>query len=63
MLRYSLVNMASTTDSTAKNEFQSVLHFLQVEGNSAAEIHRRMLQIFRENCVSDGVVQRMVPIV
>lgn len=36
---------------------RSVIRFLQVEGNSAAEVHRRMLRVYGENCVSDGVLR------
>lgn len=48
--------MATSIDSTAKCEFQSIIRFLQAEKNSAAEIHRRMLQVYGENYVSDEVV-------
>lgn len=35
----------------------SVIDFLQVEGNSAAEIHHRMSQVYGENFLSHDVVR------
>ena len=49
--------MAATIDSPAKCELRSVIRFLQVEGNSAAEIHRRMSRVYGETFMSDGVVR------
>ncbi|GBN51243.1 hypothetical protein AVEN_8936-1 [Araneus ventricosus] len=51
------VNMASRIDAPVKCEFRSVIHFLQAEGNSAAESHRRMSLVKGENFVSDGAVR------
>jgi hypothetical protein len=36
------MNMAATIDAPAKCELRSVIRFLQAEGRSYAEIHRRM---------------------
>ncbi|KAK7871540.1 hypothetical protein R5R35_010343 [Gryllus longicercus] len=49
--------MAATISSPAKCELRSVIRFLQAEGNSAAEIHRRMCQVYGEGFMSDGVVR------
>ena len=51
------MNMAATIDAPAKCELQSVIHFLQAEGHSAAEIHRRMSKVHGENFMSDGSVR------
>ena len=55
--RYGHVNMAATIDAPAKCELRSVIRFLQGEGRSAAEIHRRMSKVYGENCMSDGSVR------
>ena len=47
--RYGNVNMAATIDAPAKCELQSVIRFLQAEGRSAAEIHRRLSKVYGEN--------------
>jgi len=45
--------MAALIDSPAKCELRSVIRFLQAEKNSAAaEIHRRMSQVYGENFMS-----------
>ncbi|GBN64935.1 hypothetical protein AVEN_23301-1 [Araneus ventricosus] len=49
--------MTSRIDAPAKCELRSVIRFLQAEGNSAAEIHRRMSRVYSENFKSDGVVR------
>lgn len=49
--------MAALIDSPAKCELRSVIRFLQAEGNSAAEIHRRMSRVYGESFISDGVVR------
>ncbi|GBL94311.1 hypothetical protein AVEN_16827-1 [Araneus ventricosus] len=49
--------MASGTDAPGKCELRSVIRFLQAEGNSAAEIHRKMRHVYGENFMSDGVVR------
>lgn len=49
--------MAALIDSHAKCELRSVIRFLQAEKNSAAEIHRRMTQVYGENFMSCGVVR------
>ena len=51
------MNMAATIDAPAKCELRSVIHFLQAEGHSAAEIHRRMSKVYGENFMSDGSVR------
>ena len=51
------MNMAATIDASAKCELRSVIHFLQAEGRSAAEIHRRMSKVYSENFMSDGSVR------
>ena len=57
MPRYGHVNMAATIDAPAKCELRSVIRFLQAEGRSAAEIHRRMSKVYGENFMSDGSVR------
>lgn len=49
--------MAVTIDAPAKCEVRSVIRFLQAEGCSAAEIHRRMSRIYGEEFMSDGCVR------
>jgi len=49
--------MAATIDAPAKCESRSVIRFLQAEGRSAAEIHRRMSKMYGENFMSDGSVR------
>ena len=49
--------MAATIDAPAKGELRSVIRFLQAEGRSAAEIHRRMSKVYSENFMSDGSVR------
>jgi transposase len=49
--------MAATIDAPAKCELRSVIRFLQAEGRSAAEIHRRMSKVYGENFMSDGSVR------
>ncbi len=49
--------MAVSIDSPAKSEFWSAIRFLQAEGNSASEIHRRMIRVYGDNFMSDGVVR------
>ena len=51
------MNMAATIDAPAKCELRSVIHFLQAEGRSAAEIHHRMSKVYGENFMSDGSVR------
>ena len=46
------MNLAATIDAPAKCELQSVIRFLQAEGCSAAEIHRRMSKVYGENFMS-----------
>ena len=48
--------MAATIDAPAQCELRSVIRFLQAEGRSAAEIHRRMSKVYGENFMSDGSV-------
>ncbi|GBL73053.1 hypothetical protein AVEN_128215-1 [Araneus ventricosus] len=49
--------MASRIDVLAKCELRSVIRFLQAEGNSTAEIHRRMSRVYGGNFMSDGVTR------
>jgi len=49
--------MTAMIDAPAKCELRSVIHFLQAEGPSAAEIHRRMNKVYGENFMSDGSVR------
>lgn len=49
--------MAATLDAPAKCELRSVIRFLQAEGCSAAEIHRRMSNVYGNNVMSDGSVR------
>ena len=51
------MNVATTIDAPAKCELQSVIRFLQAEGRSAAEIHRRMSKVYGDNFMSDGSVR------
>ena len=50
------MNMAATIDAPTKCELRSVILFLQAEGRSAAEFHRRMSKVYGENFMSDGSV-------
>ncbi|XP_046407890.1 histone-lysine N-methyltransferase SETMAR-like [Ischnura elegans] len=49
--------MSAIIDAPAKCELRSVIRFLQAEGHSAAEIHRRMSRVYGENFMSDGVAR------
>lgn len=49
--------MSAIIDAPAKCELRSVIRFLQAEGHSAAEIHRRMSRVYGENFMSDGAVR------
>lgn len=49
--------MAVAIDSPAKCELRAVIRFLQAEGNSAVEIHRRMSRVYGDSFMSDGVVR------
>ena len=51
------MNMVATIDAPAKCELRSVIRFLQAEGRSAAEIHRRMSKVYGENFMRDGSVR------
>jgi hypothetical protein len=54
--------MCAATDSPTKCEISAVIHFLQAEGHSAAEIHRRMSAVYEPYFMSDtcqGVVQKI----
>ncbi|GBM74142.1 hypothetical protein AVEN_216154-1 [Araneus ventricosus] len=44
--------MAGRIGAPAKCEFSNVIHFLQAEGSSAAEIDRRMNRVYGENFMS-----------
>ncbi|KFM74683.1 hypothetical protein X975_23290, partial [Stegodyphus mimosarum] len=57
LLSCSHVNMAVAIDSPAKCELRAVIRFLQAEGNSAAEIHRRMSRVYGDSFMSDCVVR------
>lgn len=51
--------MAATMDSLADCELQSMIRFLQQqEGNSAAEIHRRLSVVYGKHCMSDSAVRK-----
>ncbi|XP_035228515.1 uncharacterized protein LOC118200664 [Stegodyphus dumicola] len=49
--------MAVAIDSSTKCELRAVIRFLQAEGNSAAEIHRKMSRVYVNSFMSDGVVR------
>lgn len=49
--------MAMSISSPAKCELRSVIRFLQAEGHSAADIHRRMSRVYGEKFMSEGVVR------
>lgn len=49
--------MDAIIEAPAKCEVRAVIRFLQAEGHSAAEIHRRMCQVYGENFMSDGCVR------
>ncbi|GBM42881.1 hypothetical protein AVEN_245705-1 [Araneus ventricosus] len=51
--------MVSGNDALAKCQLRSVIRFPQAEGNSAAEIHRRMRRVYGQNIMSDGVVREL----
>uniref|UniRef100_A0A1B6H603 Mos1 transposase HTH domain-containing protein n=1 Tax=Homalodisca liturata TaxID=320908 RepID=A0A1B6H603_9HEMI len=50
--------MAATINSPASCELRSVIRFLQAEGCSAAEIHRRMSVVYGEHCMSDSAIRK-----
>ena len=50
--------MPKTIESPAKCEVCAVIRFLYVEGCSAAEIHRRMSNVYSETFMSDSKVQQ-----
>ena len=43
--------------SPASCEIRSVIRFLSAEGNSAAEIHRRLCRVYGDGVMSDGSVR------
>ena len=51
------MNMAAMIDAPTKCELRGVIRFLQAEGRSAAEIHRRMSKVYGESFMSDGSVR------
>lgn len=48
------VNMTGMIDALTKCKLHSIIHILQTEGNSAAEIHGTMTHVYRENYWSDA---------
>lgn len=50
--------MFATIQTSAKCEIRSVIRFLQAEGNTAAEIHRRVCAVYGENIMSDSAVRK-----
>lgn len=50
--------MAATIDYPVKRELQSVISFLQAEGLSEAEIHRRISRVHGQNFMNDSVLRR-----
>ena len=48
--------MSNVIKSPVKCEVRAVIHFLLAEGRNAAEIHRRMSNVYGDNFMSDGCV-------
>jgi hypothetical protein len=54
--------MCAVIETPAECEIRAVIRFLQAEGHSAAEIHRRMSAVYGPNFMSDmyeGVVHKI----
>ena len=49
--------MCAATETPGKCEIRTVIPFLQAEGHSAAEIHRRMSAVYVPNFMSDKCVR------
>ena len=49
--------MCAAVANPAKCEIRGVIRFLQAEGVSAAEIHRRMSAIYGPKCMDASVVR------
>ena len=49
--------MESSVASPASCEIRSVIRFLHAEGNSAAEIHRRLCGLYGNDVMSQGSVR------
>ena len=49
--------MATTIEIASKCDIRSVIRFLQAEGHSTVEIHRRLCNVYEENVMSDGSVR------
>lgn len=49
--------MSATIVSPANCEIRAVIRFMQAEGLSAAEIHRRMCKVYGQNFMSEGCVR------
>jgi hypothetical protein len=45
--------MCAAIGTPAKCDIRTVIHFLQADGHSAAEIHRRMSAVYGPNFMSD----------
>ena len=50
-------NMSNVIESHAKCEVRAVIRFLLTEGRNAADIHRRMSNVYGDNFMSDGCVR------
>lgn len=50
--------MSTTIASPAKCEVRAVIRFLQAEGCNAAEIHRRISNVYGETSMSDSKVRQ-----
>jgi transposase len=49
--------MDTTIAAPASCEVRAVIRFLHVEGQSAAEMHRRLCRVYGDNVMSDSFVR------
>ena len=49
--------MGTIIAAPASCEVRAVIHFLQADGQSAAEIHRRLCHVYGDNVMSDSNVR------
>lgn len=52
--------MPTSIESPADCEVQSVIRFFCAKGLKAVDIHREICAVYRENIMSDGMVQKWV---
>jgi transposase len=50
--------MGTTIAAPASCEVRAVIRFLHAEGQSAAEIHRRLCRVYGDNVMNDSCVRK-----